>query len=173
MAGHRRNRAFARPAGVDYGRAMSGVTFRRARAGDLAAIVALLADDPLGRQREEPADPAANSYRGAFAAIEADANQLLAVAEDDHQVVGTLQLTFIPGLARKGAWRGQIEAVRIAASHRGSGLGRAMFQWAVAECRGRGCRLVQLTTDKTRADAHRFYERLGFVGSHLGYKLAL
>jgi GNAT superfamily N-acetyltransferase len=88
-------------------------------------------------------------------------------------VVGTLQLSFIPGIAHTGTWRGQIEAVRIAADRRSSGLGQEMFEWAIAQCRGRGCRLVQLTTDKSRPDAHRFYERLGFVASHLGYKLTL
>ena len=89
------------------------------------------------------------------------------------EVIGTLQLTFIPGLARTGAWRGQIEAVRIAETHRGSGVGQQMFEWAIEQCRARGCKLVQLTTDKARPDAHRFYERLGFVGSHIGYKLTL
>jgi GNAT superfamily N-acetyltransferase len=92
---------------------------------------------------------------------------------DDGEVVGTLQLSFLPGIARKGAWRGQIEAVRIAASRRGGGLGQHMFEWAIGECRARGCRLVQLATDRNRPDAHRFYERLGFVASHVGYKLAL
>lgn len=88
-------------------------------------------------------------------------------------MVGTLQLTFLPGLARTGAWRGQVEGVRIAAAHRGSGLGRLMFDWAIDRCRARGCSLVQLTTDRERPAAHRFYESLGFVGSHLGYKLSL
>jgi GNAT superfamily N-acetyltransferase len=88
-------------------------------------------------------------------------------------VVGTLQLSFIPGIARTGAWRGQIEAVRIAQALRGSGVGQQMFEWAIAQCRARGCTLVQLTTDKGRPDAHRFYEKLGFVASHEGYKLGL
>lgn len=103
----------------------------------------------------------------------ADPNQLLAVAESAGRVVGTLQLSFIPGLSRLGMTRGQIEAVRIATSHRSAGAGQAMFDWAIGQCRARGCALVQLTTDKTRPDAHRFYERLGFVASHEGYKLGL
>ncbi|WP_405403311.1 GNAT family N-acetyltransferase [Paracoccus sp. Ld10] len=145
--------------------------FRRATAGDLPAILALLADDQLGAARENPADVA--RYRGAFDLIDADPAQLLAVAQDGEQVVGTLQLTFIPGLARGGSLRGQIEAVRVARSHRGVGLGRAMMDWAIVECRARGCALVQLTTDRSRTDAHRFYDGLGFVPSHVGYKLSL
>lgn len=143
---------------------------RRATAQDLPGIVALLADDVLGAGREAPGDPA---YAAAFAAIEADANQLLAVAEQDGRVVGCLQLSFIPGLSRRGMWRGQIESVRIAADQRGAGLGRRMFVWAIAQCRARGCGLVQLTTDKGRPEARRFYESLGLVASHEGMKLAL
>jgi GNAT superfamily N-acetyltransferase len=146
---------------------------RRATASDLPAIVGLLADDDLGRQREDARLPLDHAYEDAFRAIDADANQLLAVAVDGDEVLGTLQLSFIPGLGRKGAWRGQIEAVRIASSRRGGGLGRQMLEWAIAECRARGCRLVQLTTDRNRPDAHRFYNRLGFVASHIGYKLGL
>ncbi|WP_198375715.1 GNAT family N-acetyltransferase [Neoroseomonas rubea] len=143
---------------------------RRATAADLGAIVALLADDMLGAGREKPGDPA---YEAAFAAIDADPNQYLAVAEEDGRIVGCLQLSFIPGLSRLGMWRGQIESVRIAASHRGAGLGRRMFAWAIGECRARGCGLVQLTTDKARPDARRFYESLGFKASHEGMKLGL
>jgi GNAT superfamily N-acetyltransferase len=150
------------------------ITFRKAREVDLPAIVALLADDDLGRLREEPGPPLAPQYGSAFQAIDKDPNQLLAVAVDEKdRVVGTLHLTFIPGIARKGALRGQIEAVRIAASQRGSGLGHDFFDWAIEECRAHGCHLVQLTTDKTRPEAHRFYEKLGFVASHIGYKLPL
>lgn len=152
---------------------MTQISFRRAREADLPAIIALLADDELGQQRENTSHPPAESYRNAFKAIDADANQYLAVAAVGETVVGTLQLTFIPGLSRKGAWRGQIEAVRIAASRRSSGLGRQMFEWAIAECRARGCNLVQLTTDRNRLDAHRFYDQLGFEATHIGYKLAL
>ena len=152
---------------------MPHVAFRRAQPADLPAIVALLADDVLGQQREDASSPPNPNYVDAFQAILADPNQLQTVATSGDEVIGTLQLTFIPGLARKGAWRGQIEAVRIAETHRGSGVGQQMFEWAIDQCRARGCNLVQLTTDKTRSDAHRFYDRLGFVDSHVGYKLAL
>ena len=152
---------------------MTRVAIRRARAADVPAIVALLADDPLGRHREDSGPRLNPRYVAAFQAIEADPNQLLSVMTLTDEVIGTLQITFIPGLGRTGAWRGQIEAVRIAASHRGAGLGQQMFEWAIAECRARGCDLVQLTTDKARPDAHRFYERLGFADSHVGFKLAL
>ena len=149
------------------------VTFRRAVSADLATIVTLLADDPIGRDRESPAVLLDTRYRDAFAAIERDPNQLLAVAEKGGQVIGVLQLSFIPGLTRRGMWRGQIEGVRVAAGERGSGVGHAMLEWAVEECRRRGCGLVQLTSDKRRADAHRFYAALGFEATHEGYKLSL
>ena len=152
---------------------MTAVTFRRARIADLPAIITLLADDILGQQREDASAPLNFRYREAFQAIDADANQLQAVATLRDDVVGTFHLTFIPGLARKGAWRGQIEGVRIAAPHRGAGLGRQMFEWAIDQCKARNCKLLQLTTDKKRPNAHRFYERLGFVASHVGYKLVL
>ena len=148
------------------------VIFRRAKPYDLAAIVALLADDPLGRDREDAGADLAG-YRDAFAAIERDPNQLLAVAERGGRVIGALQLSFIPGLTRRGMWRGQIEGARVAAGERGGGIGRAMLEWAIAACRQRGCGLVQLTSDARRADAHRFYEALGFQATHRGYKLAL
>ena len=112
-------------------------------------------------------------YAEAFAAIEQDPNQLLAVAERDGRVVGVLQLSFIPGLTRRGMWRGQIEGVRVASGERGGGIGRAMIAWAIAEARKRGCGLVQLTSDKRRAGAHAFYEALGFQATHEGYKLPL
>jgi GNAT superfamily N-acetyltransferase len=152
---------------------MTNVAFRRALATDLPAIVSLLADDALGQHREDTRSPLNAGYVEAFRAIDADPNQLLAVAALDQEVIGTLQISFIPGMARRGAWRGQIEAARIAAAHRRSRLGQQMFEWASAQCRARGCNLVQLTTDKERPDAHRFYERFGFVGSHIGYKLML
>lgn len=152
---------------------MTDLSFRPAADADLPAIVALLADDELGSQREDAARPVNQNYLDAFAAIDADPNQLLAVVERRGELVGCLQLTFIPGLSRLGMWRGQIESVRIAASQRGAGLGREMFAWAIEECRNRGCGLVQLTTDKSRKDACRFYESLGFTASHEGMKLSL
>ena len=152
---------------------MSGVSFRKATPDDIGAIVALLADDEFGRRRERVETPPAACYVKAFAAVDADPNQLLIVATENGTVVGTLQLTFIAGLSRQGQRRGQIEAVRIAASHRGAGLGRQMIRWAIEKCRERGCGLVQLTSDKNRHDAHRFYDGLGFVASHEGFKLPL
>lgn len=152
---------------------MTDLTFRRALLSDLPAIITLLVDDALGQQREDASSPPNQCYLDAFAAIEADANQLQAVAIFENKVVGTLQITFTPGLSRKGSWRGQIEGVRIASAYRGAGFGEQMFDWAIAQCKAKGCDLVQLTTDKTRPDAHRFYEKLGFVASHIGYKLAL
>ena len=152
---------------------MNDLTFRRASAADLEDIVALLADDELGRKREDPDPPLNPRYIDAFAAIDADRNQFLAVVEEGGQIVGCLQLSFIPGLSRLGLWRGQIESVRIASTRRGGGLGKRLFEWAIEECRKRGCEIVQLTTDKSRTDARRFYEGLGFVASHEGMKLAL
>ncbi|MGF1595211.1 MAG: GNAT family N-acetyltransferase [Kiloniellaceae bacterium] len=152
---------------------MPKLTIRRATSADLTAIVHLLADDALGRSRESPGPPLDPCYAEAFAAIERDPNQFLAVAEEGGAIVGCLQLSFVPGLSRRGLWRGQIESVRVASGRRGGGLGRTLFDWAIAECRRRGCGLVQLTTDKARPDALRFYESLGFVASHEGLKLAL
>ncbi len=148
-------------------------TFRTAEAADIWAIVALLADAALGAAREIVEDPPARCYTDAYDAIMRDPNQLLLVAERERRVVGCLQLSFIPGLSRQGAWRGQIESVRIASDQRGSGLGRRMIEHAIAQCRARGCSLVQLTTDKSRTEARRFYEGLGFVASHQGMKLGL
>lgn len=149
------------------------LTIRRATRADLAAIVALLADDLLGKTREVASDALDPAYVRGFEAVARDPNQFLAVADCGGVVVGTLQLTFIPGVAQLGAWRGHIEAVRIASSMRGRGFGAELMGWAIEECRRRGCRLVQLTTNKQRKDAQRFYDRLGFVASHEGYKLAL
>ncbi|MEX5718951.1 GNAT family N-acetyltransferase [Geodermatophilus maliterrae] len=147
-----------------------GVVLRRATAGDLPALVALLADDALGATREA-ADLA--PYEAAFAAVDADPAHLLVVADDGGTVAGTLQLSFVPGLSRRGTLRAQVEGVRVAAAARGRGLGAAMLRWTVGEARRRGAALVQLTTDKRRSDAHRFYERLGFTASHEGMKLEL
>jgi ribosomal protein S18 acetylase RimI-like enzyme len=144
---------------------------RPARRADLPDLVALLADDPLGRGREGAPQAA---YEAAFEQLEADPAQLLAVlTAADGTVVGMLQLTTIPGLSRGGALRAQIESVRVHGAFRGRGLGRHFFAWAIAESRRRGCALVQLTSDRTRAGARAFYARLGFVDSHVGYKLDL
>ena len=147
---------------------------RRAASGDVESIVELLAADQLGATRESAPGADLAPYRQAFAAIDRDPAQLLVVATtEDDSCVGTMQLSFIPGMARGGALRAQLEAVRVAAAHRSRGLGHAMIAWAVTEATERGCAMVQLTTDKSRTDAHRFYELLGFVASHEGLKLHL
>ncbi|MGW8697041.1 N-acetyltransferase family protein [Streptomyces eurythermus] len=150
---------------------MGDLEIRAATADDLPAIVAMLADDPLGAQRESPDD--LTPYRTALARLAADPNQHLVVAVREGRVIGTLQLTIIPGLSHRGATRALIEAVRIHADERGSGLGSKLIEWAIYTSRQLGCRMVQLTSDKTRTDAHRFYERLGFTASHEGFKLRL
>ncbi len=143
---------------------------RRAGPEDVAAIVRLILDDQISASREG-ADLA--PYEEAFRRIDADPAQLIVAALLDGEVVGTLQLTVVPGLARAGALRGQLEAVRVRADLRGRGIGEAMVRWAVDKARRRGCALAQLTTDKRRTDAHRFYARLGFTASHEGFKLPL
>ncbi|MEU3028943.1 GNAT family N-acetyltransferase [Streptomyces incarnatus] len=150
---------------------MGDLDIRAAAEDDLPAIVAMLADDPLGAQRESPGD--LTPYRAALKRLEADPNQHLVVAVRDGRVIGTLQLTIIPGLSHRGSTRALIEAVRIHADERGSGLGTELIQWAVDTARRLDCVLVQLTSDKKRPDAHRFYERLGFTASHEGFKLRL
>ncbi|MEU2248280.1 GNAT family N-acetyltransferase [Streptomyces sp. NPDC019224] len=150
---------------------MSDLDIRRATADDLAEIVALLADDPLGARRESPDNLV--PYRTALGRLADDPNQHMMVAVRAERVVGTLQLSVIPGLSHRGATRSVIEGVRIHADERGSGLGTRLIQWAVDESRRQGCQLVQLTSDLSRTDARRFYERLGFVASHVGFKLAL
>jgi GNAT superfamily N-acetyltransferase len=150
---------------------MGDLEIRAAVADDIPAIVGMLADDPLGAQRESPDD--LTPYLAALERLSSDPNQHLVVAVRVGRVVGTLQLTVIPGLSRKGATRSIIEGVRIHADERGSGLGTQLIEWAVAESRRQNCQLVQLTSDNTRTDAHRFYERLGFTASHVGFKLQL
>lgn len=158
---------------------VDGGTFRlrHATRADLPAIVRLLADDALGAGREAGEDMA--PYERAFAAIDADPAHLLVVGElvPDGGAVGpviaTFQLSFLPGISRHGAWRSQIEGVRVAATLRSQGIGQVMVEWAIAESRRRGCALLQLTTHKSRGAAHRFYERLGFEASHEGMKLTL
>lgn len=147
--------------------------FRTARREDLPDIVRLLADDVLGRTREQHADPLADAYEQAFAAIVRDSRNQLLVAEQQGRIVGTLQLTFIPSLSFQGSERAQIENVRVDRTVRGSGVGAAFLRWSIERARDRGCRLVQLTTNAARVDANRFYQRLGFVPSHVGMKLDL
>ncbi|MEU4267830.1 GNAT family N-acetyltransferase [Streptomyces sp. NPDC026092] len=150
---------------------MSDLEIRPATTDDLPDIVAMLADDPLGAQRESPDD--LTPYTAAFERLAQDPHQHLVVAVRGAMVVGTLQLTVIPGLSRRGSTRSVIEGVRIHAQERGSGLGTQLIEWAIEESRRQDCQLVQLTSDTTRTDAHRFYERLGFEATHLGFKMNL
>jgi ribosomal protein S18 acetylase RimI-like enzyme len=147
------------------------VVFRQATETDLPAIVGLLADDSLGRTREEASLPLDPGYVSGFHAVASDPNQLLSVAELDGQVVGTLQITFIPGVAQRGVKRGQIEAVRVDKSLRSRGIGKRYIDWALQQCRDRKCNFVQLTMNKSRTDTFRFYERIGFKPTHEGFKL--
>ncbi len=152
---------------------MDNIRFRRATSKDLPQIIALLADDELGKLREKPGPPPHPQYEKAFAEIDKDPNQLLMVVAEANDIIGCLQLSFIPGLSHVGLWRGQIESVRISSKRRGSGLGRLMLEWAIRKCRDRKCGLIQLTSDKTRPDALRFYNSLGFRASHEGLKMSL
>jgi ribosomal protein S18 acetylase RimI-like enzyme len=149
------------------------VVIRRASRKDLPIIVGLLADDEFSQGREDSRDPLPQEYYRAFEAIDSNPNDNLIVAEATGTIVGTLQLTFLPCLVDRGGWRAQIEGVRIASMHRGLGLGRELIGWAIDQARQRGCRLVQLTSNKRRLDAIRFYRTLGFEASHAGLKLTL
>jgi ribosomal protein S18 acetylase RimI-like enzyme len=152
--------------------AISPVTIRRARRDDVGAIVHMLADDPLGQGRERLEDPLPPCYFAAFDALERDANIQLVVAEDaDCAVIGCLQLCILPGLSSQGASRSLIEDVRVASHCRSRGIGEQLVQWAIAQARGKGCKLVELLTHHTRVDAQRFYQRLGFQPSHVGMTL--
>ena len=143
---------------------------RSAAHADLPAIVAMLADDVLGADREAVVD---DSYEWAFADIHGDPRNHLVVGEEDGEVVAFLQVTYIPGLSRRGAERCQVESVRVRSDCRGNGLGQELIAWVIERARERGCGLVQLTSDRSRVDAQRFYQRLGFVHSHVGFKLLL
>jgi GNAT superfamily N-acetyltransferase len=147
------------------------VIFREAVHADLPAIIALLADDTLGKARDFPVVD--DAYERAFAEIDADPRNFLIVADDGGEVVASMQITYIPGLGRHGAERSLFEAVRVRSDRRGHGLGQRLMTWAIEQARQRGCALAQLTSDKARTDAHRFYTRLGFVASHEGMKLVL
>lgn len=149
------------------------LSFRHANQHDLPAIVQMLADDSLGAKRERFESPLPESYVAAFEAIADDPNNELIVACQGTEVVGVLQITFIPYLTYQGRWRALIEGVRVASSARSRGIGRRLIAWAIQRSRERSCHLVQLTTDKARPDAIRFYQSLGFVASHEGMKLHL
>lgn len=148
--------------------ALPQIAFRRARRDDVAAIVKMLADDHLGRARERVEEPLPAPYYNAYARLASDPNIALVVADDSGAVVGCLQLCILPGLSSQGASRGLIEDVRVASDRRSRGIGEQLVQWAVAEARSKGCKLVELLTHQTRVDAQRFYERLGFSKSHVG-----
>jgi GNAT superfamily N-acetyltransferase len=147
--------------------------FRPAVRADLPDIVRLLADDPLGSTRESYASPLPDSYYAAFQAIEDDRNNELIVVAFEDRIVGVLQITYIPYITYRGGWRALIEGVRVHSSLRSSGIGRRLFSWVIERAASRGCHLIQLTSDKARPDAIRFYESLGFVASHEGLKLHL
>ena len=145
------------------------ITIRRARREDVATIIAMLADDPLGSGRERLENPLPPSYFKAFETVDRDPNIRLVVAEEQGgAVVGCLQLCILPGLSSQGAVRGLIEDVRVASQLRSRGIGEQLVRWAVAEARAKGCKLVELLTHSTRVDAQRFYARLGFKASHVG-----
>jgi len=144
------------------------ISLRRARRDDVGAIVGMLADDALGRARERIEDPLPASYFDAFDRVDRDRNLALVVAEEQGRVVGCLQLCILPGLSSQGASRALIEDVRVASDRRSRGIGEQLVQWAIGEARVKNCKLVELLTHHTRADAQRFYERLGFHRSHVG-----
>jgi GNAT superfamily N-acetyltransferase len=152
---------------------MPEITFRTAELTDLPTLIEMLADDALGAARERFQVPLPPAYERAFEAIAADPNNELIVACLDGDVVGMLQLTIIPSLSYIGSNRALIAGVRVAKKHRSTGIGTQLMIWSIARARERGCGTVQLTTDKSRVDARRFYERLGFVASHEGMKLLL
>lgn len=149
------------------------ILIRRARREDVREIVRMLADDHLGSQRESYQDPLPPAYYVAFEEIDRDEHNELLVAELDNQIVGTFQLTILPGLSFRGSKRAQIESVRVDERYRNKGIGQKMMAWAIARAREQGCYQLQLSTHKSRTNAHRFYERLGFVASHEGMKLSL
>ncbi len=147
--------------------------FRMATEEDLESIVSMLADDILGSKRERYQLPLPTSYLQAFEAIKSDPNNELVVACEGDKVIGVQQITFTPYLTHQGGWRATIEGVRTSTSVRGKGVGTLLIRWAIQRAKERGCHLVQLTTDKKREDALRFYERLGFEATHEGLKLKL
>ncbi|MCF6138436.1 GNAT family N-acetyltransferase [Pseudalkalibacillus berkeleyi] len=152
---------------------MDRLTFRKASEQDLDTVIRMLADDVLGQQRERYETPLPDCYREAFQAIHTDPNNELVVACVRGEVVGVIQLTFTPYLTYQGGWRATIEGVRTSSTTRGQGIGTKLIEWGIQRAKDRGCHLVQLTTDKKREDALRFYEQLGFTASHEGMKLKL
>ncbi len=152
---------------------MEEYCFREAKSDDLEFLVEMLADDELGKTRESPGTPIKHGYTTAFDSIQKDPNNELIVCELDGELVGMLQITFIPYLTYIGSWRALIEGVRISSAHRGKGVGSVLFNWAIERAKAKGCLIVELTSDKQRPDAIRFYEKIGFKASHEGMKLRL
>ena len=152
---------------------MNDLNVRKMQKADLGVVVSLLADDELGRSREDKGEVVHADYLRAFEHIDSDINQYAAIFEINGETIGCLQITFIPGLSRRGSLRGQIEGVRVSRNFRRKGYGAKMIAWAITKCRDRGCRMVQLTSDKKRKNAIQFYEKHGFVLSHQGFKLTL
>ena len=146
------------------------LNYRAATPADLPFIIGLIVEDSVISTNDDPADAMHADYIDALAAIDADPNQEMLVVEENGVPLGCFQLTYLPGLMRRGMWRGMIEVVHVAAGHRSRGLGSQMMRWALARCRERGCGMVQLTSKKQRAEAHRLYERLGLLKSHEGFK---
>jgi GNAT superfamily N-acetyltransferase len=149
------------------------VQYRSAIQTDVPAIVRLLAEDDLGSQREQFTTPLPGAYYAAFEAIDADPNHELIVADSNGETIGTLHLTFLPSLSYQGGMRAQVESVRVAGQYRGRGIGADMMKWTIERACQRGCHMMQLTSHKSRTDAHRFYEKLGFTKSHIGMKISL
>ena len=152
---------------------MADLHYRAATSADLPFMVSLIAADDVGIQMDDPTDPNAAPYEAALAAIDADPNHELFIVEAEGAAIGIFQLTYLPGIARKGMWRGLVESVHVSPEHRNKGYGRQMMRWAIERCRARGCGMVQLTSNKKRLDAHRFYRTLGFDQSHEGFKVFL
>jgi GNAT superfamily N-acetyltransferase len=146
------------------------LAYRDAVDSDLPFIIGLIVEDSVVATGDDPADAMHADYRNALGAITSDPNERMIIVEEDGEPIGCFQLSFLPGLMRRGMRRGQIEVVHVAATHRNRGVGSEMMRWAIEECRTHNCSLVQLTSNKTREDAHRFYERLGFKRSHEGFK---
>jgi GNAT superfamily N-acetyltransferase len=152
---------------------MSKAIFRSATRADLSSIVRLLADDEMGSMRERYEDPLPEAYVSAFEQIDKDSNHELIVAELNGEIIGTLQLMFLPSISFQGGLRAQVESVRVDKKYRGRGIGSELMKWTIERVKEHGAHVVQLTTHRSRDDAHRFYERLGFSGSLLGMKLSL
>ena len=152
---------------------MSDINIRLAIRTDLSNIVRMLADDDLGSQRERYEDPLPDSYKRAFDLIDNDPNHELIVVENNGEIIGMLQLMFLPSISFQGGLRAQVESVRVDTKYRSKGIGTELMKWTIERAKERGAYVVQLTTHRSRKEAHRFYERLGFEGSHLGMKLSL